>query len=75
MTSDGRAIDPKATYSVVLPDFVLAGGDDLGPPAPPTSRTTLDATVLDAIVAYLQSRPSPVRAPHDVRFVNTRRSH
>jgi 2',3'-cyclic-nucleotide 2'-phosphodiesterase/3'-nucleotidase/5'-nucleotidase len=74
-TTGGRAIDPAATYTVALPDFVLAGGDRLAPPTAPASRTTIDATVLDAVVGYLQSQPSPVRTPRGDRFIDTRRSH
>lgn len=73
-TSDGRPISPTRTYRVVAPDFILDGGDHLEPPVASLVRDSLDATVLDAIIHYMQSRPGPVRGPRDLRFLPTTRS-
>jgi len=64
--ANGRPIDPRATYRVVMVDFLASGGDDLGVPRGVTELGILD---LDALTDYLRSRPSPVRPPTDARII------
>ncbi|HMC56546.1 MAG TPA: 5'-nucleotidase C-terminal domain-containing protein, partial [Gemmatimonadaceae bacterium] len=64
-----RAIDPAATYSIVINDFMLAGGSRLGFDAPKTRQEALNLSDLDAFIAHLGHAPQPVPAPGDPRIV------
>jgi 5'-nucleotidase len=65
--ADGAPLDDQRPYRLVLSDFLAAGGDDLAVPA--ARSETLGIVDLDALIAWLQSRPQPVRAPDDARIV------
>ena len=51
--SSGEVVDPAASYILAVPDFVAQGGD--GFPLSELPRETLNADVLDSIIALLQS--------------------
>jgi 5'-nucleotidase len=58
----GALIDPAATYSVAVNDFLADGGDDFTVLRAGTSRQggPLD---LDALIEYLRTVPQPFQAP------------
>ena len=66
---DGREIRDDATYSLVLNDFLATGGDGLGVTDGALRTEILPIVDLDALVAYLASRPQPVQAPRDARLI------
>ena len=70
-TSDGKLLDDDRMYRVVLSDFLATGGDDLGISREQgaLSLETLDIVDLDALIAFLETSPSPVRPPRDERVV------
>ena len=70
--TDGRAIDARGTYHVVMTDFLAAGGDDLGITDPAQSVRELPILDRDALADYLRSRPSPVRPPTDARIISVK---
>lgn len=65
----GRPIDDARPYTIILSDFLAAGGDgvDLGRRA--ISVTPLNVVDLDALVGYLGTLPKPVKAPAEERFI------
>lgn len=67
--SGGRSLDDTTVYSVVMNDFMAAGGDGLGLGAAALSSQELNLVDLDALIAYLQAQPQPVLAPRDPRWV------
>jgi 5'-nucleotidase len=69
--SDGSVLRPDARYTLVLNDFLATGGEGLALSAGALKSEVLPTTDLDALVAYLRSRPQPVQAPTDARFIAT----
>lgn len=69
LLNDGRMVDSASTYSIVINDFMLAGGVGLAFEGPTTRVEALNLTDLDAFIAYLRAIPQPVPAPTDARFV------
>ncbi len=67
--SDGRDIRDDAQYALILNDFLATGGDGLGVTAGAIRTEILPIVDLDALVEYLTSRPQPVQAPADARFL------
>jgi 2',3'-cyclic-nucleotide 2'-phosphodiesterase (5'-nucleotidase family) len=63
----GRTITDTASYTVVMNDFMVMGGDERGPPAG-AQKTPLGITDIEALIAYLKSLPSPIRGPTDKRI-------
>lgn len=65
--TNGQKIDGKRTYTLVVSDFLAAGGSGFamlkGIPATPVNLTDLDA-----LIAYLRVLPQPVDAPAEPRF-------
>ncbi|MEJ7812037.1 MAG: 5'-nucleotidase C-terminal domain-containing protein [Gemmatimonadaceae bacterium] len=66
---DGTAIDGARTYSIILNDFLSTGGAGLDLARRAAKDETIDATDLDALMAYLRFLPQPVRAPAMERVV------
>lgn len=64
--ADGTDPRPEGTYTVVINDFMLTGGDNLAPPAGVPSQSLV--ADLDALIAYIQSQPQPIRAWADPRI-------
>ena len=65
--TNGRKIEAKSTYTLVVSDFLAAGGSGFamlkGVPGTPVGLSDLDA-----LIAYLKVLPQPVDAPAEARF-------
>ncbi len=66
----GRTLAEGAIYDVIVNDFMVTGGDNLGPPEGARVRP-LNIVDLDALVVYMKTLPSPVRAPTEARIFIT----
>jgi 2',3'-cyclic-nucleotide 2'-phosphodiesterase (5'-nucleotidase family) len=66
--SNGKPIDPNAQYTVIMTDFLATGGEGLGLATSATRAEPLSIIDLDALIAYLERLPQPVRAPAEVRI-------
>jgi 2',3'-cyclic-nucleotide 2'-phosphodiesterase (5'-nucleotidase family) len=67
--ADGTPLRDDASYTVVLNEYMATGRDGLILARNATMNEQLGPTDLDAFVAYLESRPQPVRAPSGRRFI------
>jgi 2',3'-cyclic-nucleotide 2'-phosphodiesterase (5'-nucleotidase family) len=69
--SDGTVVDDDDVVTLGLSEFLATGGDRFTSLA--QGRSTRTAMVdLDALIAYLESLPQPVRAPDVGRWVEVR---
>jgi 2',3'-cyclic-nucleotide 2'-phosphodiesterase/3'-nucleotidase len=66
--SDGRPVSPDSTYSVVVNNFMAAGGAGYWMLKEAASARQTGIVDLDALVAYLEKQPQPVSAPRDKRW-------
>jgi 2',3'-cyclic-nucleotide 2'-phosphodiesterase (5'-nucleotidase family) len=66
---NGGDIDSTATYSVVINDFMLAGGSGLAFDAPTIRQEALNLTDLEALTGYMRRSAQPIPAPSDRRLV------
>jgi 5'-nucleotidase len=72
--SNGKPVDRKRRYRVVMPDFLARGGDGLGSVLAtiPESRidmgTSRELNLRDALVAFWQERGRPLVAPASGRI-------
>jgi 5'-nucleotidase len=66
--ADGRPLRDDATYTLVLTNFLVAGGDGLGLAGRALKSEPLGIPDLDALVRYVQSRPQPLRFPFESRL-------
>jgi 2',3'-cyclic-nucleotide 2'-phosphodiesterase (5'-nucleotidase family) len=64
----GEPLDDARTYSVIVNNFMLAGGEGYNAGARATSSTPLDMDDLEALIDYLRQLPAPVTAPTEVRI-------
>jgi 2',3'-cyclic-nucleotide 2'-phosphodiesterase (5'-nucleotidase family) len=67
--SDGAALREDESYTVVLNEYMATGRDGRILERGATRNEQPGPTDLDALVAYLESRPQPVRAPVGQRFI------
>jgi 5'-nucleotidase len=67
--ADGRSLEDGTRYTLVMSDFLAAGGDGLSLSAGATGVEDLKRVDLDALIDYLRSQPSPVRGPRDQRLI------
>ncbi len=65
--TDGTPVRDAERYRVVLSDFLADGGDGVLLARSALRREDLDIPDLDALITYLKTLPSPVRAPRDER--------
>jgi 2',3'-cyclic-nucleotide 2'-phosphodiesterase/3'-nucleotidase/5'-nucleotidase len=69
--ADGRRLDGRRSYTLAVPDFLVAGGDAytmlVGRPVVPAGITDLDA-----LARYLGLLPQPVAPPTAARLVPSR---
>jgi 5'-nucleotidase len=69
--ADGRQIRDDATYTIVMTDFLVTGGDGLSLAASALKTEPLNIVDLDAIIDYVRALPQPVRAPAEPRITAT----
>jgi 5'-nucleotidase len=70
---NGRQLDDRATYTIVITDFLATGGLGLAFPDAAAPIKDLSILDLDATIAYLRTLPAPVVAPRERRWVFARR--
>ena len=66
--ADGRPLRDDGTYTLVLTNFLVAGGDGLGLAGKAIKTEPLGIPDLDALIRYVQSRPQPLRYPFEPRL-------
>jgi len=66
--ANGQPLRDDATYTLVLTNFLVAGGDGLGLAGQALKTEPLGIPDLDALVRYVQSRPQPLRYPFESRL-------
>ncbi len=65
---DGTPLADDRLYTVVMSDFLVTGGDGVTLARGAASVTPLNIVDLDALVGYLGTLRSPVRAPDELRL-------
>lgn len=65
--ADGRPLRDDATYTLVITNFLLAGGDGLGLSSDAIKTEALGIADIDALIRYVRSRPQPLRFPFEQR--------
>lgn len=66
--ANGTALRDDGHYTVVLNEFMATGRDGRALGKGATSNELLGPSDIDALVAYLESRPQPVKQPAGRRF-------
>ena len=66
--ADGRPLRDDATYTLVMSNFLLGGGDGLGLSSEAVKTEALEIPDIDALVAYVRSQPQPLRVPFEARL-------
>ena len=66
--ANGEPLSDARSYSVIVNNFLLAGGEGYNAGARATSSTALNIVDLDALIGYLRQLPAPVTAPTEVRI-------
>lgn len=67
--TDGRTLRDDASYTIVLNEYMATGQAAHGLVTAATSDETLPVSDLDALIAWLRSRPQPLAAPAEPRIV------
>lgn len=67
--ADGSQLHDDASYTVVLNEYMATGSEGRILARGAARDEQLGPTDLDALVAYLESRSQPVRAPAERRFI------
>jgi 2',3'-cyclic-nucleotide 2'-phosphodiesterase (5'-nucleotidase family) len=66
--ANGEPLSDSRTYSVIVNNFLLAGGEGYNIGGRGTSSSPLNIVDLDALIDYLRQLPTPVTAPTEVRI-------
>jgi 2',3'-cyclic-nucleotide 2'-phosphodiesterase (5'-nucleotidase family) len=66
--ANGRPLDDDATYTLVLSNFLVGGGDGLGLSVDALKTEPLNIPDIDALVGYLRTEPQPLRMPFEPRL-------
>jgi 5'-nucleotidase len=66
--ADGRPLRDEATYTLVLTNFLLGGGDGLGLSNEALKTEPLGIVDIDALVSYVRAQRQPVRIPFEPRL-------
>ena len=66
--ADGRPLRDDATYTMVLSNFLVGGGDGLGLAGAAIKTEPLGIPDIDALVNYVRTQPQPLRVPFDARL-------
>jgi 5'-nucleotidase len=69
----GQEIADDGQYTLVMNNFMASGGDGLALGADAIRSEPLPIVDLDALIAYLEQLPQPVRVPADRRIVEVGR--
>ena len=67
-TADGAPLSDARSYNVILNDFLATGGEGYNASGRATASRPLNIVDLDAFIDYLNSLPSPITAPSEVRI-------
>jgi 5'-nucleotidase len=66
--SDGTPLSGTRSYNVILNDFLATGGEGYNAGGRATASRPTNIVDLDALIDYLQSLPTPIVAPTEVRM-------
>jgi 5'-nucleotidase len=66
--ADGSALSDTKTYNVIVNDFLATGGEGYRAGERASSAKPLNIVDLDALIDYLRSLPTPIKAPAEVRI-------
>lgn len=66
--ADGSALLDTKTYNVIVNDFLATGGEGYRAGERASSAKPLNIVDLDALIDYLRSLPTPIKAPAEVRI-------
>ncbi|HET7458036.1 MAG TPA: 5'-nucleotidase C-terminal domain-containing protein [Gemmatimonadaceae bacterium] len=66
---DGRPLADSATYTIALNDFMATGADGTALRRAARASENTNVSLLDALVDYLRTQPSPVVPPAGARLV------
>jgi 2',3'-cyclic-nucleotide 2'-phosphodiesterase (5'-nucleotidase family) len=69
--ADGRQVDRRARYALVVPEVLAAGGGGYGMLAG-GAPALVDVLDVEALIRYLGLLPQPAEAPDVARFISTR---
>jgi len=67
-TADGAPLSDARSHNVILNDFLATGGEGYNASGRATASRPLNIVDLDAFIDYLNSLPSPITAPSEVRI-------
>jgi 2',3'-cyclic-nucleotide 2'-phosphodiesterase (5'-nucleotidase family) len=67
-TADGAPLSDSRSYNVILNDFLATGGEGYNASGRATASRPLNIVDLDAFIDYLNSLPSPLTAPSEIRI-------
>ena len=66
---DGKPLRDDATYTMVLSNFLVGGGDGLGLAATAIDTKPLGIVDVDALVSFIRAQRQPLRYPFEPRLV------
>jgi 2',3'-cyclic-nucleotide 2'-phosphodiesterase (5'-nucleotidase family) len=66
--ADGRPLQDDRTYTLVMSNFLVGGGDGLGLSGGALETEALEIPDIDALVNYVRARPQPLRVPFEPRL-------
>jgi 2',3'-cyclic-nucleotide 2'-phosphodiesterase (5'-nucleotidase family) len=66
--ADGKPLRDDATYTLVLTNFLVAGGDGLGLAGDALQSEPLGIVDVDALVSYVRAQRQPLRYPFESRL-------
>jgi 5'-nucleotidase len=66
--ANGQPLRDDATYTMVLTNFLIGGGDGLGISEDAIKTEPLGMTDIDALISYIRAQPQPLRVPFQARL-------
>jgi 5'-nucleotidase len=66
--ADGKPLRDDATYTLVISNFLLGGGDGLGLAGEAIKTEPLGIPDIDALVSYVRAQRQPLRMPFEARL-------
>ena len=66
--ADGRPLRDAATYTLVISNFLVGGGDGLGLATSALKTEPLGIPDIDALVSYVRAQRQPLRVPFEARL-------